>query len=84
MSRSLPHMIACVRHVIHERPEGDSVREGLEQAIAVLEFVEANAEVIRHVYRTVRHPAIIAVLNTFPGAQIGHVADEMSDPRGDL
>lgn len=84
MSISLPHAIACLRHVIHERPEGESIRKGLEHALEVLEFVNANAEVIRSAYRLLKHPAVKAFFSAFPNSEFLELPDAVSkDTRGD-
>lgn len=75
MSISLPHAIACLRHVIHERPEGESIRNGLEHALEVLEFVNANAEVIRSAYRLLKHPTVKAFFTAFPGSEFESIPD---------
>lgn len=76
-------MIACVRHVIHERPEGESIRTGLEAAVEVLEFVNANAEVIRAAYRLLKHPVVKAFFAAFPNSEFLELPNVVSkDLRG--
>lgn len=88
MTRSLSMQIACLRHCVAAAGQadvGEQIIADAEAGIASLEWVERNTEIIREVRRLMTdNPAIIAVLKAFPGAQIGHVADEMSDPRADL
>lgn len=70
--RPIAHQIACVRHIVAAYRNDEEVRVGAEEAIATLEWLQANAEAVRAAYRLMRDPAVTAVLAAFPGAEIGH------------
>lgn len=72
--RSLPFQAACIRDVIsYARTE--STRDGLEGALATIEWLEKHADLIRmHQQLRLGNPqlfeALHAVATVFPGAQV--------------
>jgi len=76
MKQPIGFQIACVRHAANERPEGDSVRIGLEAVQETLEFVRDNIHVIKAAYRLMRREEVLSFFKAFPGAELLELPDE--------
>lgn len=70
MTFPLSHQVACVRHVTSAFREDGTIRQGAEEAIKTLEWIQANRDVIRAAYRLLQHPAVSAVFDVFEGAEL--------------
>jgi len=76
MKQPIGFQIACVRHAANERPEGDTVRIGLEAVQETLEFVRDNIHVIKAAYRLMRREEVLAFFTAFPGAEFLELPNE--------
>lgn len=79
MTRSLSMMAACIRHVT-THAASDEIKDGLESAIATLQWLEKGELVLKMLIDMRKHDRemfdrLVDVLSVFPGSMLADIRE---------